>query len=331
MDVLKNDMAESAYQGADKSEFTSSLLLEAVSNTMDAVNAAVYSSANISNVTSLDSQALQTYKPDISTLDVTTTAISTEDHKQKIILRSFTFGDDIVILNLKTQLQSENPVIIKLDNIEVLGRRVWTDDIEQSYNSEGCVAVLHSNMLDSLYPTRAEIFQIMMVIAQNPFTWGNNLVDIELNTKVLAAGFTDTSGKEISVSNIADGKKPKFFIMKNGGVSYNITGGSLVNSTDYDPSDGITFSSTIVTKETAKKILIDTSTGYSGAALHLQVKFSIVTNPSATVNATEVISVYLGKNYEATKSSYEARKDIKMEHMGDKVDHRFYTLFVDFR
>jgi hypothetical protein len=39
VDALKNDMVESAYQGADKSEFTSSLLLEAVSNTMDAVNA----------------------------------------------------------------------------------------------------------------------------------------------------------------------------------------------------------------------------------------------------------------------------------------------------
>jgi hypothetical protein len=130
---------------------------------------------------------------------LTTTSISTEDHKEQIILRSFTFGDDIVILNLKTQLQSEDPVIIKLDNIEVLGRRIWTDDIEQSYSSEGCVAVLHSNMLDTLYPTRAEIFQIMMVIAQNPFTWGNNLVDVELNTKVLAAGFTDTSGKEIYV------------------------------------------------------------------------------------------------------------------------------------
>jgi hypothetical protein len=76
---------------------------------------------------------------------------------------------------------------------------------------------------------------------------------------------------------------------------------------------------------------IDTTTGYSGAALHLQVKFSVVTNPSATTNATEVISVYLGKNYEATKSRYETRKDIKMEHMRDKVDHRFYTLFVDFR
>jgi hypothetical protein len=70
-------MVESAYQGADKSEFTSSLLLEAVSNTMDAVNAAVYSSVNISNVTSLDSQTLQKYRPDISTLDLTTTS-STE-------------------------------------------------------------------------------------------------------------------------------------------------------------------------------------------------------------------------------------------------------------
>jgi hypothetical protein len=48
--------------------------------------------------------------------------------------------------------------------------------------------------------------------------------------------------------------------MKNGGVSYNITGGSLVNSTDYAPSDGIPFSSTIITKAAAKKILIDTST-----------------------------------------------------------------------
>ena len=327
--MLKKDLESKAVQGADKSEFTSSLLLETVSNNMDAVNAAVYSSVNISNVTTLESTALTSYKPSVSKIDLTTTTASTEDHKQSIITRAFTFGDDIVILNLKTQLTNEDPIVITLDSIKVYGKRTWTDDIEQMYSSEGCVAVLKSNLLENLYPIRDEIFQIMMVVPQNPFTWGSS-GDVELNTKVLAAGFTDTSGKEISVSNIPEGRKPKFIIVKNGGTSYNLTD-SIVNSTNYAPQEGLTFSSTVVEKTSAKKIVIDTSAGYGGAALHLQIRFSVVANPSTTANATNVISAYLGKSYEASKSSYEMKKEIKLDDMADKVDHRLYTLFVDYR
>ncbi|XP_052069619.1 polycystin-1-like isoform X1 [Mytilus californianus] len=327
VDILKNDMESQAVQGADKSEFTSGLLLEAVSNNMDAVNAAVYSSVNISNVTSLESNAVSDYKPVISSLDLTTTTASTEDHKQSIITRAFTFGDDIVILNLKTQLPAEDPIVITLDSIKVFGKRTWSDDIEQMYTSEGCVAVLNSEMLGSLYPTKSEVFQIMMVVPQNPFTWGSS-GDVELNTKVIAAGFTDTSGNEISVSNIPTGKKPKFIILKNQATVYNMTN-SLINSTDYAPQEGLTFASVVVEKGSAKKVVIDTSDGYGGSALHLQIRFVVVANPSATTNATGVIKTFLGKNYEATRSSYETTKEIKVEHMATQADHRLYTLFVD--
>lgn len=322
-------METQAVQGADKSEFTSGLLLEAVSNNMDAVNAAVYSSVNISNVTSLESNAVTDYKPVISTLDLTTTTASTEDHKQSIITRAFTFGDDIVILNLKTQLTAEDPIVITLDSIKVYGKRTWSDEIEQMYTSEGCVAVLSSGMLGSLYPTKSEVFQIMMVVPQNPFTWGSS-GDVELNTKVIAAGFTDTNGKEISVSNIPTGKKPKFIILKNEATAYNLTS-SPINSTDYAPQEGLTFASVVVEKGSAKKVVIDTSDGYGGSALHLQIRFVVVANPSATTNATGVIKTYLGKNYEATRSNYETTKEIKVEHMTSQADHRLYTLFVDHR
>lgn len=295
---------------------------------MDAVNAAVYSSVNISNVTTLDTNTLSSYKPMISTLSLPTST-STEDHKRDIITRAFNFGDDIVILNLKTLLPLEDPVVITLDSIKVYGKRTWTDSIEQSYISDGCLAILHRDMLSTIYPTRQEVFQILMVIPQNPFTWGM-VGDVKLTTKVIAAGFTDTSGTELSVSGIPEGKRPKFFIMKDGGSQYNLTD-SIVNSTSYNPEAGLTFSSAIVQKSSVKKIIVDTSAGYDGAALHLMLKFAVVPNTAVKSNSTGVINAYLGKNYEATKSSYEQTKEIKLEHMEVGYDHRYYTMFVAYR
>lgn len=336
MSNIKAIMKSSVKQGFDDGDFMGSHLLATISNVMSAVNAGYYSTGSTS-ITSTTLDASQSkYIPPLSTITISNTQSSESDlaHRQSIVTSAFNLGEEIMSLLLMTQVEEEEPIKLVLEGIDVFGKRASSySNIENNYQLEGVTFAIPSTVLNGIVGTNAEVFQIIMVIDQNPFTWGT-LNDMQVNSMLASLSFTNTTGSSHAITGLTGNDRIKMFLFNSDITPYNITGQSLIASSGYDAKLNMEYSSTTVNSGESVKVELTTNQGYSTASLHIQMDFEFLSSTSAPsgVNPTDEIDVYLGKNEPADRANsiYEQRLQLTKTKTSSS-DHRDYTIFVSSR
>ncbi|KAJ8318729.1 hypothetical protein KUTeg_003820 [Tegillarca granosa] len=330
MSNIKAIMKNSVKQGFDDGDFMGSHLLATISNVMSAVNAGYYSSSSITSTTLDTSQSK--YIPPLSTITISNSLSGESDlaHRQSIVTSAFNLGEEIMTLLLMTQVEEEEPIQLVLEGIVVFGKRAVSSNIEYNYQLEGVTFAIPSTSLNGFVSSNAEVFQIVMVLDQNPFTW-ETLNNMQVNSMLASLSFTNTTGGSHSITGLTGNNRIKMFLFNNDITPYNITGQSLITSSGYNPKQNMEYSSTTVTPGESVKVDLTTSQGYSSASLHIQVDFEFLSSTSAPsgVNPLDEIDVYLGKNEPADRANsiYEQRLQLT-KIKASSSDHRDYTIFV---
>ncbi|KAL3876004.1 hypothetical protein ACJMK2_033893 [Sinanodonta woodiana] len=315
-------------QGMDQEDFNPDNLLGVITNTVEAINL----SPNVitkSNITAVFGNYLQ-YRPSINNILSSTTS----DPKQ-LVADGFDSGEKLVGIALTTKLVGEDPVNVVMSNgVTFKGQRVLKENIWTAPQNQGSLFSCGVNVLDGKISEKEELFQIVVESSKNQFDWkyiGNHVI----NSRVASMSFKYTNSSDIAISDLNEAREVKIYMFGSKANTYNITNGSIINSTGYNPTEGYIFTTSTLDAGASKLVNLNVKNASSGVALHVSVQISFylstaekegnITIQSGTLN------VYLGINKKETKSSDYTPgyfKNITMDMMTKQYDHRSYTFFI---
>ncbi|KAK3612214.1 hypothetical protein CHS0354_039486 [Potamilus streckersoni] len=316
-------------QGMDQDDFDPDNLLGVITNTIEAINLSP-DVITRSNTTAVFGDHFQ-YRPSISSILSSTTS----DPKQ-LVADGFESGEKLVGIALTTKLVGEDPVnVVMLNGVTFKGQRVLKENIWTAPQNQGSLFSCGVNVLDGKVSDKEELFQIVFEASKNQFDWeyiGNHVI----NSRVASMSFKYTNSSDISISNLDEASEVKIYMFGSKANTYNITNGSIINSTGYNPTEGYTFTTSTLDAGASKLVNLNVKNASSGVALHIPIQISFYPTTAEEeagnkTNQSGTLNVYLGINKKETKSSDYTPgyfKSITMDMMTKEYDHRAYTFFI---
>lgn len=329
MKRLLDSVQEKVKQGLDCEDFAPGHLLLAVSNMVKAMN-----SQGASSVPQSSAEAAPSIKQEEFQLPWAEKNISQggDEHQQAdYVTDAVSFTETIMSTVLQTQLQSEQLSVLHMGDIHLLGQRTVPQAIWRKRGTAGCQFLLPPALLDHL-PDNEEIFQIMFVMPENPFPWGY-LDNFTITSQVPSLTFQFSNGSLIPVRSLPEGEEIQVLMYGREAAPEQDDEDMFTTMLDRNSQYSLNMTNVTIEPGKAKRVLLDTFSvsETTRSALHVQVRFSVLSDPSLYSNLSVSPTVFLGVGYEASEQRYAEKKLLTEDMMEDGQDHRKFTFFVQTR
>ncbi|XP_064606461.1 LOW QUALITY PROTEIN: polycystin-1-like [Liolophura sinensis] len=323
--VLDNVKAK-VKQGLDCEDFAPGHLLLAVSNLVRAMN--LHSTSSVPQGSAAAAPSINLKDFQLPWTDNDTSQGSDELQQADLVTDAVGFTEMIMSTVLQTQLQSEQLSALHMGDIHLLGQRTVPAAIWRERGTAGCQFLLPPSLLAHL-PNNEEIFQIMFVMPDNPFPWGY-LDNFTITSQVPSLTFQYSNGSLIPVRSLPEGEEIQVLMYGRGVAPEQDDKDTFTTMLDTNSQYLMNMTNITIEPGKATRVLLDTSSvsETTRSALHVQVRFSLLSDPGLHTNLSVSTTVFLGVGYEASEKRYEEKKVLTEDMMEDEQDHRQFTFFV---
>ncbi|XP_078691028.1 polycystin-1-like isoform X3 [Branchiostoma floridae x Branchiostoma belcheri] len=236
-----------------------------------------------------------------------------ETHRKAVVTKSYSLASRYNYALLKNKVEGEEDLVITAPTVSSRAKLTQASVVSTAQNISGSQFVVPSSVLGT---STEVVSQIEMVFDTNPFTWGHQ---DHISSQMMSLQFARSDQTEVGVNDLPEDDRIKVFMFKGGSQNPKpISGGSLVGSPAYDPSEGLSTTDGSIKAGGAINVRINITD--CRGAVYIQVRYN-ETVAGSTEDDQSVTVWYVGTN----NRTLVLTRDL----MRQTGDHRAYTLFFE--
>lgn len=267
LDQLQTLLQTVVTQGVDGQDFALPALISTISQIIEAANLGFYQPGLSSTISK--STNLNVFGSSGSNALVNTGGYTDKQHRQYVVGTALKHTGNLMSTVLKTQLLNEKEIHLRVAGMEVLGQRTTAQNLWHVKSSNGVAFVIPDGLFKYLDPYE-EIFEIMFVIPNNPYTWGY-IQNYNISSPVPDLAFKFANGTDIPVQKLLPHQRFKILMLPSGNASVPVDAGKVVGTADYDPHKGLKYYTTTIHASSGKKVNLNTTVADGETGIHIQV------------------------------------------------------------